>query len=187
MITVVNRQSRYRISLGKFKALLEKLVRRYRLKDPEISLSFVGPDRIRALNRRYLKKDKPTDVLSFPLGEKAADGRYYLGDIVIAPEKAQRQSLGKGRSLEREMEILTVHGFLHLLGYDHLAGIEEEEAKVHKTLSLRPIARPAARGLSPQGARSGRKLRPKKSARQKPQQRSRNVTHKRPVSARQKR
>lgn len=132
MITVANRQGRYRISLGKFKALLEKLVRRYRLKDPEISLSFVGLDRIRALNRRYLKKDKPTDVLSFPLGEKAADGRYYLGDIVIAPEKARRQCLDKGHSLEREMEILTVHGFLHLLGYDHLAGIEEEEAKVQK-------------------------------------------------------
>jgi len=132
MITVANRQGRYRISLGKFKVLLEKLVRRYRLKDPEISLSFVGLDRIRALNRRYLKKDKPTDVLSFPLREKAADGRYYLGDIVIAPEKARRQSLDKGHSLEREMEILTVHGFLHLLGYGHSAGIEEEEAKVQE-------------------------------------------------------
>jgi probable rRNA maturation factor len=134
MITVVNRQSRYRISLGKFKALLEKLVRRYRLKDPEVSLSFVGTDRIRALNKRYLKKDRPTDVLSFPLGEKAADGRYYLGDIIIAPEKARRQCLDKGHGLEREMAILTVHGFLHLLGFGHSAGIEEEETAVQDWL-----------------------------------------------------
>jgi probable rRNA maturation factor len=137
MITVANCQSRYRISLGKFKALLEKLARRYGLKAPEVSLSFVGPGRIRALNKRYLKKDRPTDVLSFPLGEKAADGRYYLGDIVIAPEKARRQGRDRGHSLEREMAILTVHGFLHLLGYGHSAGMEEEETRVLKTM-LRP-------------------------------------------------
>lgn len=136
MITVLNSQSRYKINQRRFKSILEKLARRYGLGAPEVSLSFVGRGRIQTLNRRYLKKDKPTDVLSFPLGEKAADGKRYLGDIVIAPEMARRQSRDKGFSLERELEILAVHGFLHLLGYDHSAGIEEEEAKVQKTLLM---------------------------------------------------
>jgi probable rRNA maturation factor len=136
VITVLNSQSRYKINQRRFKSILEKLARRYGLGAPEVSLSFVGRGRIQTLNRRYLKKDKPTDVLSFPLGEKAADGKRYLGDIVIAPEMARRQSRDKGFSLERELEILAVHGFLHLLGYDHSAGIEEEEAKVQKTLLM---------------------------------------------------
>jgi probable rRNA maturation factor len=136
MITVINRQSRYPINAAKFKALLGQLARRHRLKEPEVSLSFVGMDRIRALNKRYLKKNAPTDVLSFPLRERAADGRYYLGDIVIAPEKAWRQSRQKGHSLALEMEILTVHGFLHLLGYDHSARLEKEENEAHKILLL---------------------------------------------------
>ncbi|MGB9005337.1 MAG: rRNA maturation RNase YbeY [Candidatus Aminicenantales bacterium] len=136
MITVLNSQSRYKINPRRFKSILEKLARRYGLGAPEVSLSFVGRGRIRTLNRRYLKKDKPTDVLSFPLGEKAADGKHYLGDIIIAPEMARRQRRKKGFSLERELEILAVHGFLHLIGYDHSAGIEEEEAKVQKTLLM---------------------------------------------------
>jgi probable rRNA maturation factor len=137
VITVLNGQSRYKINRGRLKILLEKLARRYGLKDAEVSLSFVGRGRIRTLNRRYLKKDKPTDVLSFPLGEKAADGKHYLGDIVIAPEMAWRQGRKEGFSLERELERLAVHGFLHLLGYDHAAGIEDEEARVQKTLLTR--------------------------------------------------
>jgi probable rRNA maturation factor len=78
-----------------------------------------------------MKKDKPTDVLSFPLGDKGPDGKYYLGDIVIAVPVAARQAREKGHGLDRELRVLAVHGFLHLLGYDHDAGIEEEERKLH--------------------------------------------------------
>jgi probable rRNA maturation factor len=79
-----------------------------------------------------LKKDRPTDVLSFPLGEKGADGKFYLGDIVIAVPVAFRQSRTKGHSLDRELRLLAIHGFLHLLGYDHSTGIEAEERKAHR-------------------------------------------------------
>jgi len=167
MIIITNRQSRHKVSPRRFKVLLEKLARRYRLRDPEVSLSFVGPERIRDLNRRYLKKNAPTDVLSFPLGEKAADGKYYLGDIVIAPEKAWRQSREKGHSLEQEMEILTVHGFLHLLGHDHSARMEKEEAGIYRTLWRASRRKPATRRISPPGASPERRTKPKLSVQQK--------------------
>jgi probable rRNA maturation factor len=132
MITILNRQTKHRVPTKAFERLLLELAARYRRRDPEISLSFVGGRAIQTLNRKFMKKDKPTDVLSFPLGEKAPDGKFYLGDIVIAVPVAFRQAREKGCSLERELRLLTIHGFLHLLGYDHFAGIEEEERKLHR-------------------------------------------------------
>ncbi len=75
---------------------------------------FCGDRKIRALNRRYRRKDRPTDVLAFP---GAADG--FLGDIVIAVPYAARQAKRRGEPPSREMDRLLLHGFLHLLGYDH--------------------------------------------------------------------
>lgn len=132
MIEIINRQKKHPVRTKAFKRLLEELAARYRLADPEITLVFVGADAIRTLNRKFRKKDKPTDVLSFPLGKKGSDGRFYLGDIIISVPVAWRQAREKGHGLEREMRLLAIHGFLHLLGYDHFAGIEEEERKVHK-------------------------------------------------------
>ena len=86
---------------------------------------------IRELNQTYRKKDKSTDVLSFPLNEKGSDGRFYLGDIVISVPRAREQAAELGHPLDRELEILAVHGFLHLLGYEHDAGHEDEEAELH--------------------------------------------------------
>jgi probable rRNA maturation factor len=132
MIEIINRQKKYPIRTKAFKRLLGELSARYRLADPEVTLAFVGERAIRTLNRKFLKKDRPTDVLSFPLGEKGADGKFYLGDIVIAVPVAFRQSRAKGHSLDRELRLLAIHGFLHLLGYDHSAGIEDEERKAHR-------------------------------------------------------
>ncbi len=132
MITILNRQKKHRVPTKAFERLLGELSRRYRLPDPEVSLAFVGEQAIQTLNRKFMKKDRPTDVLSFPLGEKAPDGRFYLGDIMIAVPVAARQAREKGHSLDRELRLLTIHGFLHLLGYDHFAGIEEEEQKLHR-------------------------------------------------------
>ena len=131
MIVILNRQKRRRVRTRAFERLLAELAARYRLAAPEVSLSFVGERAIRTLNRRFMKKDRATDVLSFPLGEKGPDGRFYLGDIVIAVPVAFRQARSKGHSLDRELRLLAIHGFLHLLGFDHFAGIEEEERKLH--------------------------------------------------------
>jgi probable rRNA maturation factor len=132
MITILNRQRKHPVRIRAFERLLGDLARTYRLADPEVSLAFVGERAIRTLNRKFMKKDKPTDVLSFPLGEKGPDGKYYLGDIVIAVPVAARQAREKGHGLDRELRLLAIHGFLHLLGYDHFAGIEEEERKAHR-------------------------------------------------------
>jgi len=132
MVTILNRQKKRRVQTKAFERLLGELAQRYRLADPEVSLAFVGDRAIQTLNRKFMKKDRPTDVLSFPLGEKGPDGKYYLGDIVIAVPVAFRQAKEKGHALDRELRLLAIHGFLHLLGYDHSAGIEEEERKLHR-------------------------------------------------------
>ena len=93
--------------------------------DSEVSVSFVNDERIHELNKQYRDVDRPTDVLSFPMGENGEydlnneTGAFILGDIVISLETALKQASAYGHSLEREIGFLTVHSMLHLLGYDH--------------------------------------------------------------------
>jgi probable rRNA maturation factor len=131
MIEILNRQRTAPIDRDRFERLLKRLVRHYQLGRPELTLSFVDDPEIQELNRTYRKKNKPTDVLSFPLNEQGSDGHFYLGDIVISIPRAREQAAELGHPLARELEILAIHGFLHLLGYDHDAGHEKEEAKLH--------------------------------------------------------
>lgn len=135
MIEIINQQHRYWLNIRKFKELLKRLSSHYKLNDPEITLAFTDNRAIKKLNKQYLKKDAPTDVLSFPIGEKGADGKYYLGDIIISVPQAFKQCFSEEHGLERELEFLTIHGFLHLLGYKHSEGIEEEEEKMENLLS----------------------------------------------------
>ena len=79
-----------------------------------MTIAIVSDLRVRQLNRRYRRKNAPTDVLSFPSG----DGEY-LGDVVIAAGVARRQAREAGHSLQHELRLLALHGLLHLLGYDH--------------------------------------------------------------------
>ena len=132
MIEILNRQKKCPVDLDRFERLLKKLVRRYQLNRPEIVLAFVADPEIQELNRKFRKKDKPTDVLSFPLNERAADGKFYLGDIIISVPTAVAQAAELGHSLERELEYLTVHGFLHLIGFEHGQGHEAEEEKIRR-------------------------------------------------------
>ena len=79
-----------------------------------MTVAIVSDARVRALNRRFRRKDKATDVLSFPSEE-----RGYLGDVVISSGVAARQARAAGHSLATELRVLALHGLLHLLGYDH--------------------------------------------------------------------
>jgi rRNA maturation RNase YbeY len=100
----------------------------------ELSLLLVSDRRMRALNRRYRKKDRPTDVLAFPLRE----GRFshfrgsLLGDVVISLPTAKRQAAALGQSLRAEITRLLVHGVLHLLGYDHERGARDASVMARK-------------------------------------------------------
>lgn len=98
-----------------------------------VCAAIVDDERIRSLNRRYRRIDRPTDVLSFAAreGEKLFSSRKgeYLGDIAISLETAARQAKEYGHSLGRELAFLTVHGILHLLGYDHMTPEDEKEMR----------------------------------------------------------
>jgi probable rRNA maturation factor len=79
-----------------------------------MTVAIVSDARVRALNRKFRKKDRATDVLSFPAEEPG-----YLGDVVISSGVAVRQARAAGHSLATELRVLALHGLLHLLGYDH--------------------------------------------------------------------
>ena len=100
----------------------------------ELSVSFVDNNEIQIINRNYRQIDKPTDVISFAL-EETGDGEIdivgedipvILGDIVISVDKAIEQAKEYDHSLKRELGFLALHGFLHLLGYDHM-NVEDEQ------------------------------------------------------------
>jgi rRNA maturation RNase YbeY len=82
------------------------------------TILFCDDSEIEALNLRWRGRPDPTDVLAFPSGDPPGDG-IYLGDIAISVDTARRQGSRRGRSLEAEIHRLIVHGFLHLLGFDH--------------------------------------------------------------------
>jgi len=92
------------------------------LEDYTINVILVNNQIIQELNKSFRKKDKPTDVLTFP------DGEFKnLGDVFISLEKAREQAKEYGHSFSRELAFLTVHGLLHTLGYDHHTKEEEQE------------------------------------------------------------
>jgi len=92
--------------------------------DAELSLVFTDDIQIRALNRRFRGKDKATNVLSFPVATSGPSRGSLLGDIVLARDTVEREATDQGLAFEDHLTHLIVHGFLHLLGYDH-----ETEAK----------------------------------------------------------
>jgi probable rRNA maturation factor len=106
----------------------------------ELAILLTDDSAIRALNRDWRGKDEPTNVLSFPAQEACADGRAprMLGDIVIAYETAAREAEVEGKPLVHHLAHLAVHGFLHLVGYDHEAS---EEADAMERLEVAILAR----------------------------------------------
>ena len=117
-------------------SVLQKTAEVYDIKPhTEVSVVLANDEYIHALNLQYRGKDCPTDVLSFALNEgdepEVIDGpeEVLLGDIIISLETATRQAAEYGHSLERELAYLTVHGILHLLGYDHMTEEEKKEMR----------------------------------------------------------
>ena len=98
----------------------------------DLTIMFVDPDPIAQLHMRWMNLEGPTDVMSFPMDElRPGDGRTVmegvLGDIVICPGVAAQQALAAGHSPMEEMMLLTTHGILHLLGYDHVPPEQERQ------------------------------------------------------------
>ena len=102
----------------------------------EVSVRLTSDEEVHALNRQYRGKDKPTNVLSFPMvqadlleivGQNSDDGELLLGDLVLAHGVCAAEAAEKGVPLEAHAAHLIVHGTLHLLGYDHQGSVEAEE------------------------------------------------------------
>jgi len=87
----------------------------------DVALLITGDERIRELNQRYLNRDRPTDVISFPDGDRLPDGRRLLGEIVVSLATARVQAVRLDHGELDELRELVLHGLLHLLGYDHQA------------------------------------------------------------------
>ncbi len=103
----------------------------------EVSLLFCDDARIRDLNRQFRGQDKPTNVLSFP-GPEPIETAHVLGDIAIAHETVAREAQEQGKTIGQHCRHLIVHGFLHLLGYDHQ---EETEAETMEAMEVRILHR----------------------------------------------
>jgi len=113
--------------------------------DGDLTIVLTDDAQLRELNRDYIGIDAPTDVLSFPASETDPEtARRYLGDILISVSRAATQAQTAGHTLEAEVQLLVIHGTLHLLGHDH-AGDEEKvrmwkaQAEVLKRIGLSGI------------------------------------------------
>lgn len=126
---------------AKYEEIIEKVIKKCfeveNLIDSQlyISITLTNPENIHKINKEYRNVDKPTDVLSFPMfekeeidqkiAEKDFEHEDVLGDIVISIEQVQNQAKEYGHGFEREFAYMIVHGFYHLMGYDHM--IDEDK------------------------------------------------------------
>ena len=106
----------------------------------EVSILLVDDHQIKEINKKYLHRNRPTDVISFSQieGEGNPENAHLLGDVVVSVETAQRQAQESHTSLQDEVTFLLIHGMLHLLGYDHEGSVSkarEMEAKQRDLLS----------------------------------------------------
>ena len=111
-VVVLNRQRKRRLDTARLVRVVTGAAAALGVRG-EVALVLTGDRAIRPLNARYRGKDKATDVLSFPGGEAG------LGDILLSVATAERNARGLGRTLLQELDVLALHGFLHVLGYDH--------------------------------------------------------------------
>lgn len=115
--------------MDKLYELLEYALKREKLENVEFNIIFVDSNTIHEINKTYRNVDRVTDVISFALedNETIKLDHRVLGDIYICIERAEEQAKEYGHSFLRELSFLTIHGLLHLLGYDHM---EPEEEKI---------------------------------------------------------
>lgn len=106
----------------------------------EVSVSFVGDEEIRDLNRDYRGVDKSTDVLSFPMDDEFIIVSRILGDVIINTRRVMEQAKELGHSNERELSYLTVHSILHLLGYDHMEDEDKREMREREKLAMKELS-----------------------------------------------
>ena len=152
MTTEVINETSTVIDAAEFAALADHVLRVMHVNPrAELSILFIDPEPMAELHERWLDLPGPTDVMSFPMDELRPGTPDHetpagtLGDIVVCPQVAAKQALQAGHSAVEEMLLLTTHGILHLLGYDHAEPQEKEEMfALQRTLLLTFLAQRGA-------------------------------------------
>ena len=147
---VNNRQRAVRLARGPLETFLRRVQKEVGLQRADVSVCLVSDAEIARLNEAFRRKKGPTDVLSFPAVARRRPVRLrssgaalksgeYLGDIAISPATARRYAKENGRTLSIELQVLILHGVLHLLGYDHESDhgqMDKIERKLRKRFGL---------------------------------------------------
>lgn len=132
-MTEVLNETDYEIDIAEFVQLADFVLSAMHVStEVELNIIFIDPEPMEELHVRWLDLEGPTDVMSFPMDElRPGDGgtemEGVLGDIVLCPWVAAQQALAAGHSTMEEMMLLTIHGILHLLGYDHVTPEQERQ------------------------------------------------------------
>jgi probable rRNA maturation factor len=133
-ILIENRQRRHRIARANLKKAAERILSALGYRDSELSVSIVGDRGIRRINREYLGKDRPTNVISFSMheGEFGEVNPQILGDVVISADTTLREAEEGEMTFDSRLVLLLLHGILHLTGYDHERSGEDEARKMEE-------------------------------------------------------
>ena len=120
-VLIDNRQSRHKLSLKKTKQTVQVILDALGSPDGELSILLLDDPQIAVLNKNYLQREGPTNVIAFPMREGAFTeiNPELLGDVVISLETAEKEGLEAGVSMMDRLDELMIHGILHLFGYDH--------------------------------------------------------------------
>jgi probable rRNA maturation factor len=131
-ISIINRQKNRKVDLYRLRRSITRLLKKLNCKDAEICLLLVDDEQIREVNRTYLKRDRPTNVISFGMaeGEFGHINPQTLGDIIVSAETAFRDAAEGNIDFMDEIEFLFIHGLLHLLGYTHEEISKEDTEKM---------------------------------------------------------
>ena len=131
-ILIENRQTAIKIERRRIRGTVSRILKILNCAGKEISISFTDDEKIKKLNKQYLGRNKPTNVLSFSLqeGEYGNINPQTLGDVVISVETAQKDAVNGKLTFEQEIDFLIIHGILHLLGYNHENTTAEETKKM---------------------------------------------------------
>ena len=146
-ILIDNRQSSHRISLVKIRKKARVILDALGSPEAELSILLVDDTAIAQLNRQYLSRPGPTNVIAFAMreGEFADVSPQLLGDVVISVDTAEREGNESGIALEDRLNELLVHGILHLFGYDHEKNTADARVMAEKSTALMKLIRTADR------------------------------------------
>ncbi|RLB99284.1 MAG: rRNA maturation RNase YbeY [Deltaproteobacteria bacterium] len=138
-VLIENRQDKYKIKKNNLKEKAQAILDALGSPDSELSILFLDDPQIAVLNKNYLQREGPTNVIAFPMreGAFAEINPDLLGDVVISLETAEKEGLAAGMSMKDRLGELMIHGILHLFGYDHEASETEAmrmEAKSRELL-----------------------------------------------------